>query len=266
MMALLEKSLHFPAHQKHVVISCACLLLCLLLSLAHAADLAELQVSESKGFYNIKLAMQMQAPVQYVRRVLIDYGHIYRLDPAIVDSEILHSPEDGVVRVRTRIADCIGFFCIKIDRVEDVRELEHGGLLATTVPTPGSFKSGYAKWQILDKGRHTEVIYQAQMEPDFFIPPVIGNYFVKRKLRKNTLASLVRIECIARIQAGLEQNPELEPVLLAQRPTADHRLGAALLAGEDPTLVAPAPAAGGTVRVDEDCARPCRFHDPTCRP
>jgi hypothetical protein len=104
------------------------------------------------------------------------------------------------------------------------------------------------------------------MEPDFFIPPVIGSYFVKQKLRKSTLASLARIECIARIQAGLEQNPELEPVLLAQQPTADRRLGAALLAGVDPTLVAPAPAAVGTVRVDDDCTRPCRLHDPACQP
>jgi len=265
MRVLFEKSLHVPAHRRHVAITCA-LLLCLLLPLARAADLAELQVSETDGFYRIKLDIQMQAPAQYVRRVLTDYEHIYRLDPAIVDSEILPSPDNDVVRVMTRIADCIGLFCINLDRIEDVRELEHGNLLATTVPTPGSFKSGYAEWKILGTGGGTEVIYQAQMEPDFFIPPVIGSYFVKQKLRKNTLASLERIECIARIQAGLEQNPELEPVLLAQQPTADRRLGATLLAGEDPTLVAPAPAAGGTVRDDDDCTRPCRLQDPACQP
>jgi hypothetical protein len=151
MRVLFEKSLHVPAHRRRVVITCA-LLLCLLLPLARAADLAEIQVSETDGFYRIKLDMQMQAPAQYVRRVLTDYEHIYRLDPAIVDSEILPSPNSGVVRVMTRIADCIGVFCMNIDRVEDVRELEHGNLLATTVPTPGSFKSGYAEWKILGTG------------------------------------------------------------------------------------------------------------------
>ena len=266
MMALFERTLHCPARRRHVVIPCACLLLCLLVPPARAAELGELQVSESEGFYRIELAMQMQAPAQYVRRVLTDYEHIYRLDPAIVDSEILPSPEDGAVRVRTRIDDCIGFFCMKIDRVEDVRELEHGGLLATTVPTPGSFRSGFAEWQIRARGWRTEVIYQAQMEPDFFIPPVIGSYFIKQKLRKNTLASLARIECVARIQAGLEHPPEPEPVLRAQQPVSDHRLGDALLEGADPTRIARAPAAGGTVRGDADCARPCRQHDPACQP
>lgn len=266
MMPLFERTLHCPVHRRYVVISCACLLLCLLVPLAGAADIGELQVRESKGYYRIELAMQMQAPAQYVRRVLTDYEHIYRLDPAIVDSEILPSPEDGAVRVRTRIADCIGFFCMKIDRVEDVRELEHGGLLAMIVPTPGSFKSGFAEWHIRGRGAHTEVIYQAQMEPDFFIPPVIGSYFIKQKLRKNTLTSLAMIECIARIHAGLEQNTEPEPVMMAQQPISDHRLDDALLAGADPTRIAQAPAAGGTVRGDADCARPCRHQDTDCQP
>jgi len=257
---------HFPSQRRHVVIACTCLLLCLPEPLARAADLAEIQVSDSEGLYSINLAIQMQAPAQYVRRVLTDYEHIYRLDPAIVDSEILPSPEHGIVRVRTRISECIGVFCMNIDRVEDVRKLENGDLQATIVPPLSNFKYGHARWEIADLKDRTQVIYQAQMEPDFFIPPLIGSYFVKKKLRNNALTSMARIECIARIQAGLEQNSGPEPVLPAQQPAADHRAGAALLASEDPTLIAQAPAAGGTVRIDEDCTRPCRLDDPDCRP
>ena len=121
-------------NNRHIVVSCACLLMCLLIPLARTADLAELQVSETQGIYSINLVMQMQVPARYVRRVLTDYEHIYRLDSAIVDSKILSSSDDGVVRGRIRIADCIAFLCKKIDRVEDVRELEHGGLQATIVP------------------------------------------------------------------------------------------------------------------------------------
>ena len=265
MKALFEKP-HFPSQRRLIVITCTCLLLCLHVPLARAAELAEIQVSDQEGLYSINLTMQMQAPAQYVRRVLTDYEHIYRLDPAIVDSEILPSPEDGIVRVRTRISECIGVFCVKIDRVEDVRELENGDLQATIVPPLSNFKNGQARWEISGLKDRTRVVYQAQMEPDFFIPPLIGSYFVKKKLKDNVLTSMARIECIARIQAGLEQDPDAEPVLLAQQPAADHRVGAALLAGEDPTLIAQAPAAGGTVRIDEDCARPCRLHDPDCRP
>lgn len=241
-------------------------MLFLLIPLARAADLVELQVSETEGIYSINLVMQVQAPARYVHHVLTDYARVYRLDPGIVDSEVLPSPDEEVVRVKTRIHDCIAFYCMAIDRVEDVRELDHGGLQATTVPALSSFKSGYAEWTILRIEERSQVTYQAQMEPDFFIPPLIGSYFVKQKLRKSILASLSRIECIARVQAGLERNPELDQVLVADEAPNDHAVGTALLAGQDPTMVARAPAAGSTVSEYTGCARPCSISDATCQP
>jgi hypothetical protein len=210
------------------------------------------------------MVMQMQVPARYVHRVLTDYVHIYRLDPAITDSEILPSPGAGVVRVRTRIADCIALFCIEIDRVEDVRELGHDTLQVSTIPTPGSFTSGHAEWKILGIEGRTRVIYQAQMEPDFYIPPLIGRYLVKQKLRKSILASLAKIECIARIQAAQEHNRVLNPVLVVDEAADDHAVDAALLAGQDPTLVAREPAAGSTVRGPTYCVQPCGNSDATC--
>jgi len=247
-------------------VSVACLLLCLsapLALLARSPGLAELQVSETEGVYTINLVTQMQVPAHYVYRVLTDYEHIYRLDPAIIDSEILPAPDGAVVRVRTRIKDCIAFFCRTIDRVEDVRELKYGGLQARIVAALSNFKSGHAEWKILGSQGHTRVIYHAQMEPDFYIPPLIGSYFVKQKLRKNLLASFARIECIARIQAGLEEQPGRNKAMLAKG-TDDRTAGAALLAGQDPTRVAQAPAAGNPVREPGECTRPCRKQNTGC--
>lgn len=259
-------TMQFACHTRQTVVTSVCLLLCLLIPLALAADLVDLHVGETEGVYSINVTMQMQVPAQYVHRVLTDYAHIYRLDPAITDSEILSSADDGVVRVRTRIDDCIAFFCKKIEMVEDVRDLDHGDLKATTVSNLSSFKSGHTEWKILGIGERTQVTYQAQMEPDFFIPPLLGAYFVKQKLQQRLLASMERIECIARHQAGLEQNLETEPVFVADDLTDHHSLGAALLAGKDPTMIARAPAAGRTVRDNIDCARPCSLSATPCQP
>jgi hypothetical protein len=232
-------------------------LLCLLIPLTRAADLAELQVSESEGVYRIRLVMQLQAPAQQVQYVLTDYTRIYRLNPSIIESEILPAPDHGVVRVRTRLLDCIAFFCKQIERVEDVRESGSGRLLATTVPALSSFKSGDAEWQIHRMGERTQVTYQAQMEPDFYIPPVIGSYFVKKKLLQGMLTSLERIECIARIHAGLERNlaPD-EPRMAIEAAGPD---------GADPTLALVAPAAGNSIGVSGDCARSCATNDASCQ-
>jgi hypothetical protein len=252
-------------YSRQLATVCTCLLLCLLYPLARAADLAELKVSEREGVYRISVVMQVQAPAQHVQRVLTDYPRIYRLNPSITDSEILPSPADGVVRVRTRMLDCIAFFCKEIDRVEDVRETAPGGLLATTVPALSSFKSGNAKWQVLGSGERSQVTYQAQMEPDFYIPPLVGSHFVKKLIRRATVASLERIECIARIQAGLEQNPAPAPSRVADEATEDHEVGTVLLAGGDPSGIAPAPAAGTPVGGDTGCARRCVRNDISCR-
>lgn len=266
MKALFGRIPKFKVHSRNGVITWVWLLLCLQAQLARTADLTELQVSETQGVYRIDLSMQMQVPANYVQGVLTDYKHIYRLDPAIIDSGILPSQDDGVVRVRTRISDCIAFFCMTIDRVEDVRELENGGLQATIVPTLSNFRYGHAEWKIEAHEGSTRVIYHAQLEPDFFIPPLVGSYFIKQKLRKSVLTSMARIECIARIQAGLEPGVVLEKRQAAEQKTGNKSLDAALLAGEDPTLIARAPAAGDTAREVLDCNQPCRVKDGTCQP
>lgn len=242
------------------------LLLGLLPPLAHAADLAGLQVTETDGVYSISLVMQLQAPAQQVHRVLTDYARIYRLNPAIVESEILPAPDDGVVRVRTRLRDCVAFFCREIDQVEDVRELGTGELQATTVPALSSFRSGAASWEVLGQGDHSQVSYQAEMEPDFYIPPLVGTFVVKQKLRQNTLASLARIECIARIQAGLERDADPESPGSADDDLARHAVAAALQTGADASVITAAPAAGRPGGAADGCDRPCAAHDSRCRP
>ena len=175
-----------------------------------AGDLTELQVTGTGGVYHIRMVMVVHVPAKYVRGALTDYAHIYRLNPSITESEILPSPEQGVVRVRTLMHGCVAFFCRDVVRVEDVRELVSGDLQAAIVPELSNLKSGAAKWKIQGMGDYTQVTYQADMEPDFFVPPVIGSYFVKRNMRKEIMVSFMRLECVAQIQARLDRLPRLQ--------------------------------------------------------
>lgn len=175
-----------------------------------AGDLAELQVSETGGVYRVRMVMVVHAPAKYVRGVLTDYAHIYRLNPSIIESEILASPKQGVARVRTVMRGCVLFFCKSVGRVEDVRELASGGLQAEVVPELSNLKSGAAEWKIQRVGEHTQVTYQAHMEPDFFIPPLIGSYFVRRNIRKEIMTIFTRLECVAQTQARLDSVSHLQ--------------------------------------------------------
>ena len=107
---------------------------CLLSTRLSAADLVDLALTQYKGVYQLRLEIILDAAPQNVHDVLTDYVHIYRINPSIIDSEILHSPDSSVVRVRTVINDCILIFCKVLHRVEEVRELETGDIYALVDP------------------------------------------------------------------------------------------------------------------------------------
>ena len=171
-----------------------------------AGELIELALSYERGVYQLNLEMVLYAPADDVRYVLTDYVHIYRINPSIVESEILNAPDESVVRVRTLLNDCILIFCREILRVEDVQELETGDIHAVVVPQLSNIKSGTSRWQIRPMGSRTRLEYTMELEPGFFVPPLIGVYLVKQKLREELLISLKNIERIARIRSE-DQRP-----------------------------------------------------------
>lgn len=174
-----------------------------------ANDIAELEVTEEEGTYHIKATVVLHAPADYVRSVLMDFVHIYRLNPSIIESEVLTSPDDHTARVRTKVLGCIASYCEELERIEEVRMLATGDIQAEIMPDSGQFISGITLWQIHPMGEHTRLTYHSEMEPGFFIPPVIGSYILKSKLREELTTSFARLEKIASIQSERDWDPEL---------------------------------------------------------
>jgi hypothetical protein len=87
--------------------------------------------------------------------------------------------------------------------VEDVRG-ERGHLQAVIIPEQSDFRSGWADWRIHPVGDNSRVVYEAQVTPAFFIPPIIGSYFVKRTFGEAIMTSFAKLECIARLRAELD--------------------------------------------------------------
>ena len=173
-----------------------------------ANDIAKFEVTEEEGVFYINASVVLNAPAEYVHAVLTDYVHIYRLNPSITENEILASSGDNVTRVRTKVIGCVAFYCEEIERVEDVRILASGDIQAEIVPEYSQFKSGVTLWQIRSMGEASRLTYHAEMEPDFFIPPLIGNSIVKVKLREEIMISFTRLEKIAIIQSERDWNPD----------------------------------------------------------
>jgi hypothetical protein len=95
--------------------------------------------------------------------------------------------------LRTRIHACEAFFCRNVTRVERV-EAGPGNLVATVIPELSQLRRGLTRttWQPVDAG--TRVRYEAQFEPDFWVPGFIGRQFAGHSLRESTLELFSNVE------------------------------------------------------------------------
>lgn len=178
------------------------------LHFALAFDFNETEVTEDNGIFHIKVSAIITAPAEYIRYVLADYTHIYRLSPSIIESEVLPSSPAGEKQVRTRLLSCTAVFCREVERVDIVRMLNTGDLEAEIVPALSEFKSGRATWKITPMGDHSQLVYEADLEPDFFIPPVVGTQMVIKILHDEFTTTFFRVERIARVNAEKDRAAE----------------------------------------------------------
>ena len=175
----------------------ACLAIALSPRVADALSVQSVQTSLRDGVYRIELVARVDAPVEDVAAVLTDYAGYLGLDPRIRASDVLPSEEEGVELVRTVVRICAGFLCRNVQRVERV-ERRDGELLATVIPEQSQLKSGLTRttWQADNEA--TNVTYQAEFVPNFWVPAAIGRRYAERVLKASTLDLFGNVEKRAR--------------------------------------------------------------------
>jgi hypothetical protein len=193
--------------------ACALVALYLFSSISIAARVEELSVNEMNGEYRLRIVALLNAPAEYIHYVITDYKHAYRINPSIIEVEILpfdHN-HNKVIRVRNLSQQRVGPFSFEINWVGDILEDRAGDIKIKTVPGLGNFISGSAIWEIRPRGERTWVLHESRLKPDFFVPPVIGNTIMLNKMRTDTLATFLRIECqaMAMLNRDMETDTEL---------------------------------------------------------
>jgi hypothetical protein len=174
-----------------------------LLKTSNAGQVESLTITEIDGVFEVQIVALFDAPAEYVYKVITDYKHIYHINPSIIETQILPPPRDDIARVRNRLERCIAVFCIEMDLVEDIAEVNKWHLVVTAVPELSSFKSGRTMWHVRSFGDgRSRVQYRSSLEPKFFIPPLIGGAIVKSILQDEITTSFIRIECHAKIMAN----------------------------------------------------------------
>lgn len=172
-------------------------LLCTVSALAGQVYVAS--VSHQSGSYLIEVDTLVQMDEPRVRALLTDYNQLGRVNPAIEVSEILLTRGPGNYRVRTVTDACVWFYCMRVHQVQDVIESPDGTVTALVVPALSDFKYGYARLNLWQETDGTRILIRSEVEPDFWIPPLIGPWLIKRKLLSETLETVDNLEQLAKI-------------------------------------------------------------------
>jgi hypothetical protein len=178
-------------------------------ALGGAATIDGLEVTRQRGRYSLQAEAQLSASPESIYAVLTDFDdNAYsRISRAYKESRYLEPAADGTPLVYTRLEGCALWHCMSLERTERLETMRPHWIKSTTLPEGSNFKHSTSEWQLERAGDGTKMTYKLEMEPDFFVPPVVGPWYLKRTLSQGGLRAVARIERLARERDGRPVEP-----------------------------------------------------------
>lgn len=155
---------------------------------SYAGQVIKAFIDEQDGHFLIDLIMQVNAPKQRILEVLTDYNHLEQLSETIISSEILEK-KGATTKIKLINEGCIAFFCQTITQVQTVRLLGNNYISIDVEPLANNIKYSVQFWNFKAiNTASTRIHYSADIQPDFWVPPLIGTWlFQSRLLEEATL-------------------------------------------------------------------------------
>jgi hypothetical protein len=168
------------------------------------ATLRTVDVSRNQDRYQVVADTHLDASPEAIYKVLLDFdGDRYqRISEIYKESSYLPPDSDGTPLVYTRVEGCLLRYCRSMRRVERLEVVTPQFIRSRTIPERSDFKYSLAEWTFTAEDGGTRVLYKMEMEPNFWLPPFVGPWFLKRTLLKGAPAAIDQIELLAQQEQG----------------------------------------------------------------
>lgn len=174
----------------------------ILAAAAHPAELEEISVEREDGLYSLRSVTRFEVEPDALFRVLTNFDLFEKFTSAIVESYNVGPDEQGRPQFFARMEGCVLLFCKSFVRNGHVETASLDEIIAISDPERSDFKYSKERWELIPDGDGTIMIYEFDMEPAFWVPPVVGPYYIKRALKNGGERAVNRIEVLAQDDAS----------------------------------------------------------------
>lgn len=162
-----------------------------------AAEMRTVEVEYEGGVYFMESEVWFDAGQQVIYDVFRDWDLATEFSDVIVESRNVGPDEDGNMGYSIQNRACILFYCQTTLRNGSVDAESPVSIIAIADPAESDFEISEESWTFRSVDGGTIVHYKLKMKPAFWVPPLIGPYIIKRKLRSDGGDAVDRIEMIA---------------------------------------------------------------------
>jgi len=127
--------------------------------------------------FRIHVETPVAADVHTAWQVLTDYDHLADFVPDMQESHALRIPGQPL-RLEQKGEGRALLFSTAIDIVFEIEETPPEQIAFRAVA--GNMKQMNGKWRIVPLQQEINLVYEAELEPDFWVPPLIGKALVRR--------------------------------------------------------------------------------------
>lgn len=159
-----------------------------------AVELESIEVTKQRKVYTLSATSIVAAPRDFVFRILLDFDHFHRLSGGMVTTRFLPPEDNGVLVGYTLVNSCAWIFCKRFEKVERMWPEPERSLVTVADPDRSDFVLYTTHWRLEDVPGGTRLRFDATMQPDFWVPPLLGLWAVKRKLTYTALEMGQRVE------------------------------------------------------------------------
>jgi hypothetical protein len=164
-----------------------------------AAEVSEAEVRREGDRYRLHVVARIDAVPAAVWTLLTDFHALERLHHSVQESTYLGRTFEGADRVRIRLHPCVLFFCVDATQVVEFRSTGAGQLLADFERRDSLFDFGRLKWHLARApNTGTDLVFNAELAPAFWIPPLFGPWILKRALRETATDIVTNLDRLSR--------------------------------------------------------------------